>query len=433
MSFDEIENEAAEELDLESIELITFEELEAVIKDVLMVPDFGVIKLICALVIANRFDKQAVWTAFIAPSGGGKTALLDNLLMLDDVYALSMLTPNTFLSGMGGAKDPSLLPIINGKILLMKDFTSILSLQRDARAEVMSQLREIWDGGMRKAFGNGQVRDWAGKVSLIVASTQALDFHQQMNTHLGERFINYRIIMPDRLKVARVALENNPDFAMKKKRMQRAFLAWYKGIDWEKIKTEDFLTSEIKEQVIEISDLCTMARSGVIRVGNDKEVQFVPTAEMPTRMVTQLVTIAEGLVAVNLGVYMPEDMKIVYKCAMDSIPATNWMVIEQLVAGGMQTTAKVATALGYPTSPIRMYLENLAMLNVIKRFKPGADTGAFKGGEKDGNADRWELLPRFKEIILKHRKIKQEIEEEAEESVPDMIPETTPDFVDLPE
>ena len=44
-----------------------------------------------------------------------------------------------------GPKDASLLPQINGQIMLFKDWTTVLSMQRDARAEIFSQFREIWE------------------------------------------------------------------------------------------------------------------------------------------------------------------------------------------------------------------------------------------------------------------------------------------------
>ena len=68
---------------------------------------------------------------------------------------------------MPGAKDASLLPKISGKILIFKDWTSLLSINKDARAEIMGQFREVYDGEMKKPFGNGKIAQWKGKIGFV--------------------------------------------------------------------------------------------------------------------------------------------------------------------------------------------------------------------------------------------------------------------------
>ncbi len=195
--------------ELSKLEPISYAELLKVFNKWLLLPDQGIIKFICAFYFANKLPGKALWAFIIGPSGAGKTQLLDSVLDLNDFYPISLLTPNTFLSGMPGRNDSSLLPKLTGKIALFKDWTSILAMQKDAKAEVMSQFREIWDGDMKKIFGNGRIATWTGKVSVLAACTQAVDLNQQQYTHLGERFVNYRLITPDRRAVGMRSLNNN--------------------------------------------------------------------------------------------------------------------------------------------------------------------------------------------------------------------------------
>lgn len=400
--------------ELRQLNAVSFKELEAAVDRWLLMPDRGLIKLICAMIVTNRSDRKPVWLALIAPSGGGKTAVLDGLLKIPDVYEVSTVTPQTFLSGMPGKNDPSLLPRLNGKVMVMKDFTSILSMQKDARADILGQFREIWDGHMTKEFGNGQKRDWTGKVTLLVASTQAFDLNQQQTTHLGERFLNYRPLMPGRKEVTRIALKNDHRHEEMLHDLQNAFFGWYKGLDWDQMKqTENLLPESVKEEIIDLSDFATMARSGVIReYGPQKTIVFVPAAEMPPRMAIQLSSLASGLIGVNQGKFNEEDMKIVYKVAIDSIPSTNWMVIREMAKGDNRTTAQIATSVGYPTPPIRMYLENLAVLKVARRVKAKEISKYEQQGE--GTADRWTLKKAFREIVLKYEDVGDLSEEEVE-------------------
>jgi hypothetical protein len=82
---------------------------------------------------------------------------------LPEVVSLGAFTPQTFLSGFYGQREPGLLEKLgetternriytttgNG-ILLAKDFTTILSMRRDTQAEILAQLREIHDGEFRR-------------------------------------------------------------------------------------------------------------------------------------------------------------------------------------------------------------------------------------------------------------------------------------------
>src|SRR5438046_1578624 len=75
----------------------------------------------------------------------------------------------------------------------VKDFTTVLTLHRDKRGEILAQLREIYDGHYRKEFGNGKVVDWTGKIGLIAGVTPIIDTYHAVNQVLGERFVCFRI------------------------------------------------------------------------------------------------------------------------------------------------------------------------------------------------------------------------------------------------
>lgn len=407
-----IENQAvdaAHKADLLSATPISFEEYEATVRKYILMEDRGILKLLIAHYLTNFMPQKAVWMMLIAPSGGGKTEFLNGLLYLPMVAELSLLTPNTFLSGMPGENDASLLPKINGHYVIMKDLTTLMSMQRDAKAEVFSQFREIWDGGMVKTFGNGKVRKWKGKITLLVATTEAVDINQQQMTHLGERFLNYRVKMPPRIDAGLKALDNmieqpNSDMVWQ---IQKATFRFFMGLDPEAVKKPVPLPREIRSKIVHLADFATNARSGVIReTGNKHDVTFVPSAEMPTRLSQQLYLLACGLALANgKEGYREEDMDTIFKIALDSIPQTNRMVILEMARSDERTTAEIAVALGYPTAPIKLYLENLALLRICTRIK-GSDS------EQGGNADRWTLKPNFTEIVRKYEKISPMTDEE---------------------
>lgn len=383
--------------ELEALEPIDFVTLKETFDEWMILPDKYLIKYVIACYCANKLSQRPVWAIIVAPSGGGKTEILNALLCLPDIYSLSTVTPNTFLSGMPGGKDASLLPKITDKLLLFKDWTTILAMQKDARAEIFGQFRDIYDGAMTKVYGNGQERKWVGKVSILAASTEAVDMSQQQYTHLGERFVFYRPVMPDRKAVAFRSLENAAHQNDMTKSLQNAVFAFIKGIDFSKYATLPELPVKVQHELVLLAEFITKARSGVIRdFGFKKEVLFVPTPEMPTRVLQQVSLIGQGAMIANGGEITDDDIAMLYKTMIDSVPRTNWMVIREMAKGDGQTTAAIATALGYPTDTIRTYLENQSLLGVCKREK--ADVG--KG-------DTWHIDPGYAAIVQRYEEIKK--------------------------
>lgn len=387
--------------ELEALEPISFAELEKVFDKWMLIPDRHLIKYVLSCYCANELAQRPVWAIIVAPSGGGKTEILNALLSLPKMYPLSTVTPNTFLSGMPGGRDASLLPKVNGKILLFKDWTVVLAMQKDARAEIFGQFRDIYDGAMTKVYGNGQHRTWTGRVSILAASTEAVDMSQQQYTHLGERFVFYRPIMPERKKVAFKSLENSAHQVEMTTELQNAVYAFIKGIDFTKYSELPQLPTQVQHELVLLAEFVTKARSGVIRdFGFKKDVLFVPTPEMPTRVLQQVSLIGQGAMIANGGKIDDGDLAMLYKTMIDSVPRTNWMVIREMSKGDGQTTATIATALGYPTDTIRTYLENQALLGVCKRDKT------------DNRGDRWTMDAGYMSIVQRYEEIKTLTEEE---------------------
>jgi hypothetical protein len=110
------------------------------------------------------------WLFIVAPPGTGKTTIcIMGSARLPEVQMLGGFTPHTFLSGFSGRREPGLLEKLgettekNGKfitvgdaIFLAKDFTTVLSMHREKRGEVLAQLREIHDGEFRLSWGTGE-------------------------------------------------------------------------------------------------------------------------------------------------------------------------------------------------------------------------------------------------------------------------------------
>ena len=102
-----------------------------------------------------------MWTQLVGPPGCGKTETFNSLSGLPDIHHAATLTEAALLSGTpkkerdAGAKGGLLRQVGPFGLLLVKDFTSVLSMARDSRTSVLAALREVYDGSWTRHVGTG--------------------------------------------------------------------------------------------------------------------------------------------------------------------------------------------------------------------------------------------------------------------------------------
>src|SRR5204863_3437692 len=87
-----------------------------------------------------------------------------------------------------------------------KDLTTVLTMHREARSQIIGQLREVADGKTEKSFGNGLRVEWEGKLGLVAGVTPIIDEQHNFLAVMGERFILYRLPEVTRSELARRSL-----------------------------------------------------------------------------------------------------------------------------------------------------------------------------------------------------------------------------------
>ena len=390
-----------------------FKKLNDLVEQTFLIEDKGVVKLLCASVIANRLPFDPIWLFLVAPSGGGKTEFISALNDVIGIYPLSTVTSKTFISGFRKkGEETSLLFQVNEGIITLKDFTSILSLHKDERQEIMSQLREIYDGRLIKVFGTGEKVDWKGKIGLIAGVTTTIYVVRELYAAMGERFVMYAPVMPNRMKIAERAMQNAATIQTQREELRKAFKHYLDteiGVPIEYPKPDTFLLTEI----IKLAEFSTRARSPVEREWRSaaKEITYVHPPEAPTRFASQLLSLATTLRILNQGNLEDEDRSIIYKIALDSITSTRRLVLREAARYTKINTAGLATKINYPTNSTRRFLEDLNALEVIERLKPEGNRG-----------DIWRLKEEYRKLIQHYDRIEpinRELDErEAEQFLP---------------
>jgi hypothetical protein len=371
---------------------ISIRKLKEAIDKWLLIKDEGLVKVLVATVIANKLKGDPVWLFIVTASGGAKTELIRGLNKIDVVYPISDLTPQTFLSGEKSNKNASLLlRLPNNAILTFKDFTTVLTMHRDKRHVIISQLREIYDGQFKKEFGTGETKEWRGKIGFITGVTTIIDTHYSIYQTLGERFIQYRPEQADEIKISLKAINNSGYEDEMREEIENAIFDFISGIGIPNYKVE--IPEQLKNQIANLASFCAKARSHIVREGySTREIQFVPEPELPTRLSKQLVMLCSALFLISRA-FTKEDYGLIYKIGMDTLPQNRKLAIEILSnTNDFLNTNEIALKIGYPLNTTRRILEDLSVLKLIDRLSKG-----------QGYVDKWIISDRTRELLGKAR------------------------------
>ena len=340
--------------------------------ELLVMPDPGAIEIALASIVANYAPGDAVWPLLVGPPGCGKSEIVTAMTGAHAVWSLSSLTPQTLLSGFerkGKAKGPPasmLLQIGPFGILALKDLTTVLTMHREARAQIIGQLREVADGKTEKSFGNGLRVEWEGKLGLLAGVTPVIDDQHAVLSVMGERFMFYRMPEVTRVDVARRSLRrrgHEEELRTRIRGMVAEFLVQFRDVG--RLDLPDRFT----ESLIALADVVTRARSGVARDYQTRDILYLPEPEVPTRLVKQIAQLMAAALAI--GVDEGEAWRIAHKVGWDSVPAVRSAVIRLLSRYQSEslTRAELQEKTGLPATTVNRVVEDLVVLGLAAQTK----------------------------------------------------------------
>lgn len=384
-------------------------------EEFLLISDPDYLPVLTGAVMAHRLGFEPVWPLFVGPPGGTKTEPIRSLYGFEGIYPLSSLTPRTFASGLDtGGDDPSLLARLSDEIIVFKDLTTLLTIDRDARAEVFSQLREIYDGEFVREWGTGKRLEWQGRLGFIAGVTDVIDQHHAALAVLGERFLLFRLAAVDRPQLARKAMANAGKEEQMRSRLAGAMHSFLASRSLDK----PIVDIRVIDDLVKLADFVTRARSGVFRDGFKRELEYVPEPEVPTRFAKQMLALASGLAVVHgndaIGA---AELRIVHRVGLDCIPSIRRKILTTLGSGEMMSddgtvdTSRIAGASRFSTTAVRRTLEDLHGLGVVNLEKGGK-----------GRADKWSLPAETSDIFKHLSAYAEPMETEDDDPDPDPAP-----------
>jgi hypothetical protein len=332
--------------------------------------DLQALDAVLACAAVEQLDGDPVWCLIVSGPGNAKTETVTSLAGAGALITSTISSEGALLSATSkretskGATGGLLRKIGDRGLLVIKDFTSILSMNRDMRAAVLAALREVYDSRWERNVGTdgGRSLEWEGRIVLIGAVTSALDSAHSVISAMGDRFVLIRMDSGD-AQIRRVsgwqALRNVGQEQLMRREIREAAGRLLTNID----PTVTALTEQERRAVFNVADLVTRARTAVEHdhVGNP---DWAHDQEMPTRFAKCLSQIVRGALAI--GVPRDEALRLAIRVGRDSMPPVRMAVLADVAANSGTTTTDSARRLQRPRQSVDRALQELQLLGLLE-------------------------------------------------------------------
>jgi len=293
--------------------------------------DDELIEVWLAVALDRRIEGMPVWLFFVTASGGLKSILANLIRDFEDVYSLDSLTPKTIASGFVKKQNKKTGEVIiatglgrqlHKKLLVIKDFTEILSMRREARYEIFGQLRSIWDGYYERSVGTSDEKiQFDIEMGFLSGVTPEIDRHHVMIARLGERYLKIRTQLDDEAAThAAFKLEISSRKKKKYKTMLRKLTKYFleKCINTEMVFEYSEKTEKTFVSLARIIEKFRTPTFQTREAGMQSEYEI--QSAYPTRLVIQLHKLAKMLCVIRNNPKLDDQFPTVFRVAMDTLP-----------------------------------------------------------------------------------------------------------------
>lgn len=333
--------------------------------------DLEALDAVLSVAAAESLTGDPCWLLVVSGSGAAKTETVMPLSGVGAIIVSTITGEAALLSGTAEkekAKDAhgGLLRKIGSRgLLVIKDVTSILSMNRDARASVLAALREVYDGRWDREIGQdgGKTLTWKGRVVVIGAVTTAWDAAHTVISTMGDRFVLVRIDSKgkeNRRAAGLQALKNVSREGDMREELANSVAHLLKSVDG----AADYdLTDDEMCDLLDLADIVTMARTAVERDYQGNVTQ-AHAPEMPTRFTKQLAQIVRGGIAI--GKDRTSALNTAIRCAHDSMPPLRLKILADVLDHPHSRTTDVGKRTSIPRKTADRALQELHLLGLLE-------------------------------------------------------------------
>jgi hypothetical protein len=350
-------------------------------------PDLAALELVlCSVISHYSSPTDPVWLFVQGRSRSGKSVVAINPLVgLPKTWEVGDITPKTLISGFtkmnqnpdgtpGKKVNTSLLAQIGSSgILLFKDFTTIMSKRPDQRAEIISQFRELHDGRYSKASGMTHTMTWEGKITILAATTPAIERDWLMYRDLGERFLTVRwgaAQADDHAATLAAMDQEGSEISIAKKTKELV----QRVIDYPSLANLGplpIIPANFSNRLAALAKITSLARARVIRDSySPRPIIDVPEPEVPTGIAKGLAALVRARARLHRRpTILRDDIDLISKIALDSVPTSRARILGWLPAEGATELSEIAKHTGIAKSSCDWHLDELAALGVTQKIK----------------------------------------------------------------
>lgn len=317
---------------------------------------------------------EQLWLRVIGPPGCGKTTIVKALSASDQVVLKSTFTG--LFSGWHDDKDEdaSMVPMIAGRTLAVKDADALLKQANVER--IFSELRDFYDRDSSTQYRNRKSNDYRNISStMILCGTNVLRRSDQ--SFLGERFLDFEMRMnrvdqamiEKKMMQRTMALALDPSNLPPETPVQAACKGFIEHLMDRKMTTN--LSEHMQDEIMSLARLTAAMRTNVDRDMYGKgDVTFAPVQEIPTRLIGQLGKLCACVPIVTGDPDETIAKEMLYKVVHDILdPTSNRFKLCMDLMEDWFTRNNLVESTGMSKSQVNRELDDLRVLRLVEMRK----------------------------------------------------------------